>query len=149
MKLPTLPNELIEIIAYQSDIDTRLALKLRPKKLNKTMLQEFDTLFKRKYENISRYEKSLLIDNWWLKDNIVFTITLIICENNYSFMFYKNKNLINKSIDDNQIILNYYPRTRCYVYHLHKWDTPEIVKEYSPIKWTIENTSKNRLLFNL
>jgi 6-pyruvoyl-tetrahydropterin synthase len=149
MKLPTLPNELIEIIAYHSDIDARLALKIKPRKLNKTMLQQFDTLYKRKYQNISKYEHSLLIDNWWLNNDIVFTITLIICENNYSFMFYKNKNLINKSIQENQIILNYYPRTRSYVYHLHNWNKPEIIKEYSPIAWTIENTPENRALFSL
>jgi hypothetical protein len=51
--LPTLPWELIEKIAYASDINARVALKVKPKKLDPDLILKMNIFLRRKFE--SRY----------------------------------------------------------------------------------------------
>ena len=149
MKLPVLPNELIEKIGYESDIDARLALRLKPRKIERTVLETFDLQFKKKYENIVRFENGLLTDNWWLKDNKLFSITMIVAKHHYSFIFAKNDRLIIKTMEAQRIVLTYWPRKDAMCYTLYNWITPRIEKEHSPLYWRVQNNEKNRALFQL
>ena len=56
-----LPFHLIEDIAFASGIDARLALCIRPKKLNSELLNKMNELLKRKYETQSKYDSGRML----------------------------------------------------------------------------------------
>ena len=49
--LPTLPQELIEKIAYASSIDARVALKVKPNKLDPDLLFKMNIFLRRKFDS--------------------------------------------------------------------------------------------------